>query len=138
MPAEKKKSKQITVVRKNALNGGLATMHIVFDDTISVKLNNGESKTITITQDKTECEIQVKDHVFRVVDIQHVNKIILQYAMVGIKCSIVYQDGHRVDALNKNPGASVSNTIWIILLILFVLMPILANTTSLISMFFVG
>lgn len=128
------KNRNIMIKRKSAWTGMLLSMPIVIDDVISLNLRNGKSTTIELPNDKSECDIQVKDHTFHIKNMQNVRTIILKFQMVGISCSITYQDGREVNVLNKNPGASVNNTIWLVLLAFFVLLPILINLLSLVGM----
>lgn len=125
------KKRSITIERKSAWNGALVSMPVVIDDVISLSLQNGESTTIELPNNKSEFDIQVKDHTFHIKNMQSVKKIVLKFQTVGVSCSITYQDGHEFNALNKNPGASVSNTIWLILLLLFVVLPIIINLLNL-------
>lgn len=129
-------NKTITITRDVAWSGAAMSMTVIIDNLTSVKLRNGESTKVIIPKKAKECEIQVKDHIFKIADVQHVDSIILQYKMVGISCVIQYEDGHYIEALNKNPGATTSNTIWWVILILFVLIPILTNITALIPLMF--
>lgn len=125
------KTNTIIIERKSALSYALMPMHIVIDDMQSVNLSNGESAKIIRPKNKQECMIQVKDHTFKVVNVKQVKKIVLKYGFVGIKCSIVYDNGQQLDVLNKNPGADVANTIWVVLLVLMVLVMSLKDCSSL-------
>ncbi len=88
---------------------------VVIDDALSLKLKNGESKIIEVPNGKTEFDIQISNsYSFHIKNIPSVKKIILQYRLFGISCSVIYQDGHEFNAPNKNSVTSVNNTIILI------------------------
>ena len=53
-----------------------------------------------------------------------IKKIVFKCNFNGISCLVIYQDGHEFNALNKNSGVTVKNTIWLIILLFFVILPI--------------
>lgn len=121
----------LKIERESALTYAFGTMNIVIDDAIGIKLANGESANVKIPQNKKECTLQVKDHIFKVPNIKQVKKIIVKFSIVGVQCSILYKNQNRVEALNKNPGADVTKTIWIIILMFLILIPLLRESISL-------
>ncbi len=101
----------ITIERKSSFSGALMSMHIVVDDTVSFWLSNGGFVDIEVPSGQEEFLLQVQDHVFKVVNLKQVKKIILKFGFTGIECSILYNDGSCLDAINKNPGVDVTKTI---------------------------
>lgn len=100
---------------RNAYVGRLVSSSVVIDDALSLKLKNGESKIIEVPNGKTEFDIQISNsYSFHIKNIPSVKKIILQYRLFGISCSVIYQDGHEFNAPNKNSVTSVNNTIILI------------------------
>ena len=125
----------IIIERESGFSGALMPMHIVIDDIQSIHLSNGEHKKIKIPTNKKECTLQVKDHVFKVVNLKQVKKIVLKFGFTGIECSILYHNGNILDAINKNPGADVTKTIMIILLIFVVLVLPLSQCSSVLFLY---
>lgn len=105
---------------RNAYVGRLVSTSVVIDDALSLKLKNGESRIIEVPNGKTEFDIQISNsYIFHIKNIPSVKKIILQYHLSGISCSVIYQDGHEFNAPNKN---SSNNTLLIILFVLTMLL----------------
>ena len=110
-----KKARIILERKRNAYLGRLGSMSVVIDDALSLKLKNGESRIIEVPNGKTEFDIQISNsYSFHIKNIPSVKKIILQYCLSGISCSVIYQDGHEFNAPNKNSVTSVNNTIILI------------------------
>lgn len=115
-----KKARIILERKRNAYLGRLGSMSVVIDDALSLKLKNGESRIIEVPNGKTEFDIQISNsYIFHIKNIPSVKKIILQYCLSGISCSVIYQDGHEFNAPNKN---SSNNTLLIILFVLTMLL----------------
>lgn len=112
----------ITIERKSSFSGALMSMHIVVDDTVSFWLSNGGFVDIEVPGGQEEFLLQVQDHVFKVVNLKQVKKIILKFGFTGIECSILYNDGSCLDAINKNPGVDVTKTISITAIMIFLLL----------------
>lgn len=115
------KKARIILERKK---GAWGSMPVVIDDALSLKLKNGESKIIEVPNGKTEFDIQISNYYsFHIKNISSVKKIILQYRLSGISCSVIYQDGHEFNAPNKNSSVtSANNTLLIILFVLTMLL----------------
>ena len=124
------KTNTITIERQYAWTGALGSMHIVIDDEIGTELENGETAKLIMPNNQKECTLQVKDHVFKVANLKQVKKIVLKFTFTGIKCSILYRNGDILDAMNKNPGADVTKTIMIILLIFIIFVFPLSRCSS--------
>ncbi len=124
----------IVIERESAWTYALGTMNVVIDDFMGIKLNNGESKKISLPKGKTEFFLQVKDHKFRVVNIKQIKKIVLKFSFVGVQCSVIYKNGEHIDAVNKNPGADVTKTIWIIIFLFLIIIPTLTGLLELIGL----
>ena len=122
------KKKTIIIERKSAFNCALDNMHVVIDNIVDKKLSNGESITVEISQNEDSFDLHAQDHVFKVVNLEQVQRIILQFSFAGgIKCLAVYKDGNIVDLSNKNPGVFTNKTIYIILLLFIALCEILKH-----------
>ena len=119
-----KAGKNIIIERQSAWMGSALPMPVVISDEISLNLMNGDVKEINLPSDKTECDIQAKDHLFHITNVKDIKKIVFKYNFSGISCLVIYKDGHEFNALNKNSGVTVKNTIWLIILLFFVILPI--------------
>lgn len=125
--------KQLRIIRVNS--GMPGAMSVVFDDRVNIKLKASESATVTFVLTKAECELRVSEYVFKIVDVKHVDKILLRCTWGGvIVCSVVYQDGREVELLNKNPAVSINSTminIFFTIMMIVIFLPMLTDLLKL-------
>lgn len=132
-----KANKTITITReRNVWFGSASNMRVVIDDEFSISLANGESAKIPVAKNKTECTITTHafgnagNNIFTIKNLHKVAEINLKTTSSGCSCSIVYDDGLTVDALDKSSGATTNRIIWWVIMIIFLIIPLVMTIVS--------
>ena len=125
-----KENKDIIITRESGWYGMAVKINIVVDDEFSISLANGESAKIPVAKDKTECTITTHafgnagNNIFTIKNFQNVKEIKLKISSSGCKCSVVYNNGLTLDALDKSSGATTNRMIFWIIMIIFLIIPL--------------
>lgn len=125
-----KEDKMITIIRESGWYGMAVKINIVVDDEFSISLANGESAKIPVAKDKTECTITTHafgnagNNIFTIKNFQNVKEIKLKTSSSGCKCSVVYNNGLTLEALDKSSGATTNRIIFWIIMIIFLIIPL--------------
>ena len=83
-----------------------------------------------MAKDKTECTITTHafgnagNNIFTIKNFQNVKEIKLKISSSGCKCSVVYNNGLTLDALDKSSGATTNRMIFWIIMIIFLIIPL--------------
>ena len=83
-----------------------------------------------MAKDKTECTITTHafgnagNNIFTIKNFQNVKEIKLKISSNGCKCSVVYNNGLTLDALDKSSGATTNRMIFWIIMIIFLIIPL--------------
>ena len=121
-------TKSIIFERESAWSYALGTMHVVIDDITSVDLKNGQTRKVNIPISGNNCNIQVLNNIFFVKNIKKVKKIVLKFesnlgpGAARVSCVISYVDGSELNAINKSPDIDTNSTIYIAILLIFLLL----------------
>lgn len=125
-----KEDKMITIIRESCWYGMAVKINIVVDDEFSISLANGESAKIPVAKNKTECNITTHafgnagNNIFTIKNFQNVKEIKLKTSSSGCKCSVVYNNGLTLEALDKSSGATTNRIIFWIIMIIFLIIPL--------------
>ena len=132
-----KTEKTITITRERAVwFGSAGKMRVVIDDEFSISLANGESAKIPVSTNKPECTITAHavgnagNNIFTIKNLHKVTTINLKTTSSGCSCSIVYDNGLTVDALDKSSGSTTNRIIWWAVMIIFLIIPLVMAIVS--------
>lgn len=125
-----KEDKMITITQERGFSLFGYKMRVVIDDEFSILLPYGESAKIPVVKDKTECTITTHafgnagNNIFTIKNFQNVKEIKLKTSSSGCKCSVVYNNGLTLEALDKSSGATTNRMIFWIIMIIFLIIPL--------------
>lgn len=125
-----KEDKMITITHERGFSLFGYKMRVVIDDEFSILLPYGESAKIPVAKDKTECTITTHafgnagNNIFTIKNFQNVKEIKLKTSSSGCKCSVVYNNGLTLEALDKSSGATTNRMIFWIIMIIFLIIPL--------------
>ena len=125
-----KEDKMITITQERGFSLFGYKMRVVIDDEFSISLPYGESAKIPVAKDKTECTITTHafgnagNNIFTIKNFQNVKEIKLKTSSSGCKCSVVYNNGLTLDALDKSSGSTTNRMIFWIIMIIFLIIPL--------------
>ncbi len=125
-----KEDKMITITQERGFALFGPKMRVVIDDEFSILLPYGESAKIPVAKDKTECTITTHafgnagNNIFTIKNFQNVKEIKLKTSSSGCKCSVVYNNGLTLEALDKSSGATTNRMIFWIIMIIFLIIPL--------------
>lgn len=131
-----KEDKMITITQERGFALFGPKMRVVIDDEFSILLPYGESAKIPVAKDKTECNITTHafgnagNNIFTIKNFQNVKEIKLKTSSSGCKCSVVYNNGLTLEALDKSSGATTNRIIFWIIMIIFIIIPLLMTIVS--------